>query len=167
MVSSARGFKEDAYVQRARFYRSKDSVGRIGIDLSKAISRTKSRFNIGMVGGDNLSIPACINTVTVIGEVGFETSVLFEVGASLEYYIEKVGGFTRRSERSRVVVQYANGETSRDGYFNRKPDEGSVIYVPQGSEPKSIDWFTGINAILGTVGEAAAVILSFQAISKK
>jgi hypothetical protein len=63
------------------------------------------------------------------------------------------------------VVQYANGESSRDGYFNRKPDAGSVIYVPQGPEPKATDWLGGLNAILGTLGVAAAVILSVQAIS--
>jgi polysaccharide export outer membrane protein len=166
VVERAGGFKEDAYIEGGRFYRAKDSVGRVGIDLGQALRKSRSKANIGMVGGDSIFIPARLNTVKVIGEVGFETSLLFQEGATVQYYIEKAGGYTRRSEKDRVVVQYANGETSRDGYFNRKPDAGSVIYVPQGPEPKPIEWFTGINALLGTVGVIAAVILSIQAISK-
>jgi polysaccharide biosynthesis/export protein len=166
VIERAGGFKENAYVAGGRFFRTKDSVGRVGVDIRKAVSQPRGKANIALVGGDSIYIPERLNTVKVVGEVGFETSVLFLEGATVQYYVEKAGGFTRRSEKGRVVVQYANGETSRDGYFNRKPDAGSVIYVPQGPEPKPIEWFTGINAILGTLGVAAAVILSIQAISK-
>ncbi len=166
VMSRAGGFKQNAYVEGGRFFRVKDSVGRVGVDLAKAIDRPKSKANIPMVGGDSIYIPDRLNTVKVIGEVGFETSLLFQDGASVQYYIERAGGFTRRSEKNRVVVQYANGETSRDGYFNRKPDAGSIIYIPQGPEPKPVDWISGINALLGTLGVAAAVILSIQAVSK-
>ena len=166
LIERSGGFKESAYIEGSRFFRSKDSVGRVGVDLKKAVDHPGGRANIPLVGGDSIFIPERLNTVKVIGEVGFETSVLFRSGSSVQYYIEKAGGFTRRSEKDRVVVQYANGETSRDGYFNRKPDAGSVIYVPQGPDPKPIEWFSGINTLLGTMGVAAAVILSIQAIRK-
>jgi hypothetical protein len=45
-----------------------------------------------------------------------------------------------------AVVQYAN------------------IYLPQGPEPKPTEWVTGIHAILGALGVAAAVILSIHVI---
>ncbi len=166
VIQRAGGFKEDAYVEGGRFFRTRDSVGRVGVDIAKALASPRSKANIPLAGGDSIVIPARLNTVKVMGEVGFETSVLYKEGASVQYYIEKAGGFTRRSERDRIVVQYANGETSRDGYFNRKPDAGSAIYVPQGPEPKPVDWFAGLNALLGTIGVAAAVILSIQAISQ-
>ncbi len=166
VIERAGGFKPDAYVEGARFFRHKDSVGRVGIDVEEAVRHRDSKQNITLMGGDSLFIPERSNTVKVIGEVGFETSVLYREGASVGYYIDKAGGFTRRSEKDRVVVQYANGETSTEGIFNRKPDAGSVIYVPQGPEPKQIDWFAGINAILGTVGIVVALILSIQAIKK-
>jgi polysaccharide biosynthesis/export protein len=165
VIERAGGFKEGAYVEGARFFRHKDSIGRVGVDVAYAVKRPKTKTNISLVGGDSLYIPEISNTVKVVGEVGFETSVLFKEGASASYYIGHAGGFTRRSEKGRVVVQYANGETSSEGTFNRKPDAGSVIYVPQGPEPKPVDWFAGLNAILGTMGVAAAVILSIQAIS--
>lgn len=166
LLERAGGFKQNAYVRGGRFFRAKDSVGRIGIDVYAAVRKPGSKSNIALVGGDSIYIPERLNTVKVIGEVGFETSLLFKDGAGVKYYIEKAGGFTRRSEKGRVVVQYANGETSRDGYFNRNPDAGSVIYVPQGPEPKPVDWFSGLNALLGTAGVVIALILSIQALSK-
>jgi protein involved in polysaccharide export with SLBB domain len=165
VIERAGGFKENAYVDGGRFFRSRDSVGRVGVSIKSAVRNTRGKANIALVDGDSVFIPERSNTVKVMGEVGFETSVLYQEGASALYYVEKAGGFTRRSEKDRVVLQYANGETSRDGYFNRKPDAGSVIYVPQGPEPKPVDWFAGINAILGTIGVALAVVLSIQAIS--
>ncbi len=167
VVDRAGGFKENGYIEGGRFFRSKDSVGRVGVDIKRALSRPNSKANIALMGGDSIFVPERLNTIKVMGEVGFETSVLMKEGATVQYYIEKAGGFTRRSEKYRVVVQYANGETSRDGYFNRQPDAGSVIYVPQGPEPKPLDWFGGINAILGTIGVALAVILSIQAIQSQ
>jgi polysaccharide biosynthesis/export protein len=165
VIARAGGFKDGAYVEGGRFFRSKDSVGRVGVDIRRALAKPGRKADIALVNGDSIFIPSRMNTVKIIGEVGFETSVLFQEGASVQYYIERAGGFTRRSEKDRVVVQYANGETSRDGYFNRKPDAGSVIYVPQGPEPQPINWVSGVNTILGTLGVAAAVILSIQAIS--
>lgn len=166
VVERAGGFKDGAYIEGARFFRLKDSIGRVGVDVAHAVKHPKKKTNISLVGGDSLYVPEVSSTVKVIGEVGFETSVLYKEGAPTSYYINHAGGFTRRSEKNRVVVQYANGETSSEGTFNRKPDAGSVIYVPQGPEPKPVDWFAGLNAVLGTIGVAAAVILSIQAISK-
>jgi len=166
VIKRAGGFKPNAYVEGGRFFRKKDSIGRVGVDVSVALKKPKGKGNIPLVGGDSLFIPERSNTVKVSGEVGFETSVLWKDGATVQYYLDRAGGFTRRSEKDRVVVQYANGEASKDGYFNRKPDAGSLIYVPQGPEPKPVDWFVGLNATLATLGVAAAVILSIQAVSK-
>lgn len=167
VVQRAGGLKEGAYIEGARFIRTKGEVGKVGVDIKQALNKPRSKSNISMVGGDSIFIPERLNTVKVIGEVGFETSVLFREGSPASYYIEKAGGFTRRSEKDRIVVQFANGETGVNSVYNRKPDAGSVIYVPQGPEPKPIEWFTGINALMGTMGVAAALILSIQAINNR
>ncbi|MDB5047911.1 MAG: protein involved in polysaccharide export, contains domain of the beta-grasp fold [Fibrobacteres bacterium] len=166
VVERAGGFKDDGYVRGGRFFRSKDSVGRVGVDLKRAVESPRSKANISLMGGDSIFVPERLNTVKVVGEVGFETSVLIQEGAAVQYYIEKAGGFTRRSEKDRVVVQYANGETSRDGYFNRKPDAGSVIYVPQGPEPQPFNWATNINFLLGTLTAGITLIILANQVSK-
>jgi protein involved in polysaccharide export with SLBB domain len=159
VIERAGGFKDNGYVEGGRFFRTRDSVGRVGVDLARAVNSPHSKVNIPLVGGDSIFVPERLNTVKVVGEVGFETSVLFRDGASVQYYLEKAGGFTRRSERDRVVLQYANGETSREGYFNRKPDAGSAIYVPRGPEPQSINWVGGIQVLLGTLTAAVTLII--------
>jgi protein involved in polysaccharide export with SLBB domain len=159
VIKRAGGFKNDAYIQGGRYFRDRDSVGRVGVDVEAALRHTGRRADIPMVGGDSLYIPEVATTVKVIGEVGFETSVLFKEGASADYYIERAGGFTRRSEADKVVIQYANGESSRNGAFTRKPDAGSVIYVPQGPEPKPIDWLSGTNLILGTITTSVTLLI--------
>lgn len=159
VLQRAGGFKPNAYVEGSRFFRSKDSVGRVGVDIKKALAQPKGKSNISLVGGDSIFVPERLNTVKIIGEVGFETSVLFKEGASVDYYIQRAGGFTRRSEKDRVVLQYANGETSSDGYFNRNPDAGSVIYVPQGPEPQPINWVSSLNILLGTLTAGVTLLL--------
>ncbi len=166
VVERCGGFKPSAYIEGGRFFRAKDSVGRVGVNLNKAMGSPRSKANIPMVGGDSLFVPERLNTVKVIGEVGFETSVLLRDGASVEYYIDRAGGFTRRSEKNRVVVQYANGETGRGGIFDRSPDAGSVIYVPQGPEPKQYDLVTGVNTVLTTLGAILVLVISIKTISK-
>ncbi len=159
VIARAGGFREGAYVEGGRLYRKKNKVGRIGLEIKDAVKNSSSKMNIPLVGEDSIYIPERLNTVKVVGEVGFETSVLFESGANAEYYIEKAGGFTRRSEKDKIVIEYANGETSRDGTFNRKPDAGTVIYVPQGPEPKPIDWLTGTQAILALVTTLLTIVV--------
>lgn len=167
VIERAGGFKDEAYITGGRLFRSKDSVGRVGLDFRRAVQNPNSKENIPLVGGDSIFVPERLNTVKVIGEVGFETSVLYKKGASVGYYIDKAGGFTRRSEKDHLVVEYANGETGGDGFFNRKPDAGSVIFVPQGPEPKQVDVIAGINVLLGTLSIGAALLLSIQALSSK
>src|SRR5207244_3990547 len=78
VIERAGGFRENAYVEGGRFYRSKDSVGRVGVDIHKAVLSPRGKTNISLVGGDSIYIPERLTTVKVVGEVGFETSVLFQ-----------------------------------------------------------------------------------------
>ncbi len=167
VIQRAGGFKESAYIDGGRFYRAKDSIGRVGVDFATALKRPNRKTNISLVGGDSLYIPERSNTVKVIGEVGFETSVLYKEGASVRYYIGRAGGFTERSRKGSIVIEYANGETAENGMWVRSPDAGSVIFVPQGPEPVPIDWMGGMNAIVGTLSASAALILSILIIQER
>ncbi|MFC1584928.1 SLBB domain-containing protein [Fibrobacterota bacterium] len=164
VISRAGGLKKDAYALGFRFFRKQNKVGRIGIDLERALNKPKGQFNVQMMGGDSIFIPEKQMTVKVRGEVGFPTSVLYKKGGSVKYYISRAGGFTRLSDKKRVILEYANGETTSD--FYRKPDPGSVIFVPSRPEPEPIDWFKGINAVVATLGASAALILSIIAINR-
>ncbi|MBF0432863.1 MAG: SLBB domain-containing protein [Fibrobacteria bacterium] len=167
VVKRAGGLKTNAYVPGFRFFRKINNIGRVGIDLGKALDNDNSSYNITMLAGDSVYIPEQQTTVKVLGEVGLPTSVLYKKGESVKYYIDKAGGFTRKSDKGRVIVEYANGETTKSGMFMKDPDPGSIIFIPDKPEPKPINWLEGINAILATVTAGAALLISILAISNQ
>ncbi len=164
VIKRSGGLKEHAYVPGFRFYREQNNVGRVGVDLNEALNNSDSRANIPMLGGDSIYIPERQLTVKVIGEVGFPTSVLFKKGQDINYYIGKAGGYTRLSDKKRVIIEYANGETTKRKWLMKEPDPGSVIFVPDKPEPVPVNWFQGLNTLLATMSAGAALILSIIAI---
>src|SRR5690606_5047758 len=50
VIARAGGFKPNAYVEGGRFFRAKDSVGRVGVEIRNAVAKPKSKSNIQMVG---------------------------------------------------------------------------------------------------------------------
>ncbi len=167
VIKRAGGFKSDAYIPGFRFFRKKNEKGRIGINLEKALNAPNSLENISLKDGDSLHLPEREMSVKVIGEVGLPTSVLFKKGKGVKYYISRAGGYTRFSDKKHVVLEYANGEIAGDGDFYRDPDPGSVIYVPGKPEAPPVEWLKGIDAIVGTMAGAAALILSILIIDDK
>ena len=63
-----------------------------------------------MKGGDQLIVPDQRQEVTVVGEVQYETSHVFERGLTRDEYIAKSGGTTQRADTKRIYVVRANGE---------------------------------------------------------
>ncbi len=163
LIKRAGGLKKDAYQPGFKFYRTKDLIGRIGIDLDKAVTEPEGRMNIAMKHGDSLYVPEWQNSIKVMGEVGFATSVLYKKGAGVKYYIARAGGFTRFSDKKHVVLEYANGETTNE--FYRAPDPGSVVYVPSKPEDIPKDWLRFTADILSIL--AAAVALVFMVTTTK
>jgi len=107
-----------------------------------------------------------MNHVKVIGEVGYPNSVLYKEGESAKYYIKRAGGFTAQSDKKRIMVEYANGETA-GGDIYRDPDPGSTIYVPVQPKEDKINWSNVINGTIGTLSAAALLMLSFITINEK
>lgn len=166
VIERTGGFKEKAYIPGFRFYRHKDKIGRMGIDLKKALKSPKDAVNIQLQNGDSLFIPETMNHVKVIGEVGFPNSVLYKKGKSETYYVKRAGGFTSLSDKKHIVVEYANGETA-GGDIYRDPDPGSTVFVPVKDKADKINWGNVINGTIGTLSAAAALILSLIIISEK
>lgn len=161
------GFTEEAYSPGFRFFRKKDSVGRIGLNLKKALAKESDLANITLEDGDSLYIPKRQLQVKVIGEVGFPSSVLYTKGKDVKYYIKRAGGYTRFSDRKNVILEYANGATTGNGDFYEDPDPGSTIYVPYKEPDPPIQWGAVINGTLGTLGTVALLIISVITIREK
>ena len=104
----------------------------VAINLEKALQNPGGVDDIRLREGDELVVPQFINTVKISGEVMFPTSMSYEKGKSLKYYIKRAGGFADRAHKSHVYAIYMNGSVKELGRRTGKGDiqPGCEILVP-------------------------------------
>ena len=135
VINRAGGLTAQAYPEGILFIRALNAVGRINVNLPRALRDTTSRYNIMLQRGDSIHIPEYLPSVKVTGAVNSPGSVLWEKGKGLDYYVSGAGGFSYRADKKRVTVQYANGEIRtkrRTLLFSStpRPGPGSEVLVP-------------------------------------
>ncbi len=192
LIARAGGLLLTAYADGARFFRDLDTAEqidrelgiafldpeirtivpeltltgvRVNMNLSAALRSPESRDDIVLQPGDSLHVPEYIPTVRVEGAVNAITSVLYEEGADLDYYVDNAGGFTRLADEGRVSVRYANGSArvKKGGFLffgsSPKPGPGSTVFVPEKDPADKFDTRGLIADIVGIVGALSTVII--------
>jgi protein involved in polysaccharide export with SLBB domain len=166
LISRAGGLLPTAYADGGRFFRSLDNAGRVNMDLANALRTPGGRDDITLQPGDSLHVPEYVPTVLVQGAVHSTTSVLYEDGANLDYYIGNAGGFTRFADEGRVSVRYANGsaKVKKGGFLffgsTPKPGPGSTVFVPTKDLTKEgFDVTSFVSNLVGIAASVATVIL--------
>lgn len=141
-------------------------LGRMVIDLNSIID--KRGEPIQLKNGDKLIVPRKKQAVTVVGEVQFPTSHVFEANLDANQYIERSGGTTQRADDNRVYVVKANGrvflpETS--GWFNSGKyhiEAGDTVVVPLDADRiKPLTLWTSISQVFYQIALGAAAVASF------
>ena len=161
LVERAGGLEETAYLRGATFMRKKDSTGRVAIDFEAALRKgnKSSKFDLVMVAGDSIHIPREPKTVKVAGQVGFPSSVLFEHGRSMHWYIDQAGGTLESADTGKIRVVMANGRIKRPGWFRSpEPDAGATIIVPAKPEEKDHETLKNFAQIVSILTGAATTI---------
>ncbi|MEJ2054101.1 MAG: SLBB domain-containing protein [Calditrichaceae bacterium] len=159
IIKRAGGLKPTAYLDGAVLTRSHNSVGRIGVDFNNIYKNPGSEENIFLQDGDVINIPEKLHTIKVIGGVNFPSSVLYEKGAGLDYYIKAAGGFVGLADKKNITIRLPNGRPivkKRFLFWNYMSNEitaGTTIYVPVLTQKESIDWS-------GAIRDAAAILSS-------
>ena len=159
VIERAGGLKETAYPEGFALWRTKDDVGRVALDLRRALEDQRSNDNVILFDGDSLFVPEEPKTVTVRGEVGYPTSLVFEKGRSVGDYVARAGGPTQKADRGQTRVIYTTGAAARVKKYWIDPEvlPGSTIVVPRKEEGEGVDWggvikdSTSILASLATV----------------
>lgn len=110
-------------------------VEAIGIDLDKIVSNPGSAQDLLLEEGDILIVPRKTETVSLRGKLLYPTTVRYENGKSLKYYINSAGGFDNRAKKGSTYVIYANGKVARTRRFLffrsfPKVEPGAEIIVP-------------------------------------
>ena len=138
----------------------RDSI-RIPVNGTKLISQgSNSKFNFELVSGDVIVVPAINNTVVVSGEVQQEGIINIDRPISANAAIESVGGFTNKSVKKEVYVEYQNGlrkVTKTFLFFKFYPRvyPGSIVVVPEKPENEQK---TSVGEIVGYTTSLVSII---------
>lgn len=145
--------------------RATEAAGRLVIDIDAIITHPQDPvYDIVMRDGDRLFVPKMSQEVTVLGEVQYATSHIFEPGLSRNDYIARSGGLTQKADRRRIYVVRAGGSVlSGEGsrWFS-KPDvvdirPGDTIVVPLDADRMgTLAKWTNVSQIIYQLALAAA-----------
>jgi hypothetical protein len=103
--------------------------GNINVRMEEVIAHPGSRDDLVMAAGDIIVVPELPSTVSVIGAVVQPSALLYVPNKSVQYYIERCGGFTIDVAKERILVIRANGEVVRAN-ARTKVDLGDVVFAP-------------------------------------
>jgi protein involved in polysaccharide export with SLBB domain len=161
VIGRAGGLKETAYAKGFQLFRTRDDVGRIALDLEAALKDPRSPDNIILFGGDSLYVPEEPKTVTVKGEVGYPTSLVYEPGLSIGDYVANAGGLTDKADKGQIRIVYSTGAAARVKRLWPDPEvqPGSTIIVPQKNEDAGVNWGEVIRDTTSILASLATVVL--------
>lgn len=184
LIERAGGFKPQAFVAAAKFYRETAPGGQVLIDLEKVLNRENSRYNYTLLDGDRLIVPEYVPYVSLQGPgiqyiqtTGLEAvNAPYKPGVRANRYVQRYGdGFSTKANKKRVFVVAANDKVSRTKNLvlfkiYPKVGPGGTVYVmekeitkkeKQQGEP--VNWNRVIeNTTVKLTGLATLIILLRQ-----
>ncbi|MEL6301963.1 MAG: SLBB domain-containing protein [Pseudomonadota bacterium] len=148
--------------------RESQATGRLVIDLTEVLA-SDSTSTIRLRDGDSLLIPQTVQEVTVIGEVQYATSHLFDNDLDRDDYISRSGGLTSKADSKRIYVVRANGQVvanSGSAWLRRvrgtdiRP--GDTIVVPIDADRMApLTLWSSVTQIVYNLAIAVAAVNSF------
>jgi polysaccharide export outer membrane protein len=164
VIRRAGGLTRQAYPGGVHFERTRDSVGRIGIDLPRALRNAHSRENLLLEDGDSIHVPPYKPTVSVTGAVNSPVAVAYVPGRDIDYYIAAGGGPNRRADVSRAYVTQPNGKVEsrprRSQLMARspRPMPGGTVVVPERDPNDKRDYVQAVGAVAQVLAGLVAII---------
>jgi protein involved in polysaccharide export with SLBB domain len=171
LVERAGGLTAEAFREGVRFFRLQEVIGdpeprvtRVNVDLVDVLEYPSERNAMVLADGDSVHIPQYDGTVYIDGAVLYPTSVRYEPGQGLDYYIKSAGGYARDADKGRTRVEFANGSVKLPSRFliflsKPKPGPGSHVFVPAKPPPPESGFdFRSLVAVLTALTTMVIVI---------
>ncbi|MFD1215452.1 polysaccharide biosynthesis/export family protein [Microbulbifer celer] len=117
--------------------------------------------------GDELVVPLRASTVSVVGEVVFPTSLVFDEEHTLDDYIEMAGGFSNSADTDELIILHLDGTISRikERKFNNRLTgtlrAGDEIMVMPKIQAGELQVTKDVTEILYRIAVGTAAVLSF------
>jgi len=140
------------------------AVGRLVINLPRLLTNN-SNSDIRLDNGDALYIPKMKQSVSVLGEVQYSASHIYDANISVDQYIANSGGAKARADNERIYIIKADGSVmlrNNSNWFsanNNTLSPGDSIVVPLDLEytDNLTLWATGTQIIYQTAVAIAAI----------
>lgn len=136
-------------------------VGRMVLRLDEPGRLRGTDQDIVLADGDALDVPEPTSSVLVIGAVRTSASVLHELNANVEYYVERAGGFAREADRAEVHIVKADGSGVSGFSRIRTIEPGDTIVVP----PKEEERYRWLPVARDIMQVTASTIISLAALA--
>ena len=139
---------------------TRDSI-RIPVWGKKLLSQgSNSKFNFELVSGDIINVPSKNKTAVISGEVQQEGIINIDRPISAKQAIGYVGGFTNKSIKREVYVEYQNGlrKVTRNFLFFKfypRVFPGSKVVVPEKDENQQK---TSVGEIVGYTTSLVSIL---------
>ncbi len=141
--------------------RAAKAVGRVAIDLD-SLTSGRGDYDVSLQDGDQLHIPQKPDEVTVVGEVYYPTSHLFNKKLGRNDFVRLSGGVSERGNSRAVYVVHADGSVSApSGWFHRsdRVGPGDTVVVPLKVERIStLKLVTDVTQVLYQLAVSAAAL---------
>jgi protein involved in polysaccharide export with SLBB domain len=133
----------------------------IPVEADKIINSKGKKGDFNLLPGDTIYVPDIPTTVTVLGGVFSNGSVVFDNGKNLNGYVNSVGGFSKDAETDHLVILRMNG-TVMPAKKSSKILPGDVIIVPTTFIVKNIRTDNLFEASLRTLSQLAISYMPFK-----
>ena len=136
LIKRGGGLNKGAFPEGSEFYRN----GVIAlVDFRKAFSEQDSKFNFVLMPGDKIIIRKADPFVTVRGAVMSPSSIFFEEGENIDYYIKLAGGYKENADKDNATIIASGGAARKaySGFWSPNPSvpSGAIIDVPAKTNP--------------------------------
>ena len=167
VIERAGGLTDQAYPEAIRFVRAANDVGRVNIDLPRALRDKGSSHNVILQPDDAIFIPEYQPTVKVLGAVNAPGSLLWRRGADLNYYISAAGGLLANGDGRHVSVRYANGDArTRTRWLfvssSPTPGPGSEVFVPTKPPGDKVN----VLALMGGIAQVLTSVVTIIVVTR-
>jgi protein involved in polysaccharide export with SLBB domain len=140
-------------------------VGRMVVSLDR-IAQGDVAQDVLLKAQDRILVPSVTQAVTVLGEVQYATSHLYEPGLTRDEYLQRSGGLTANADDERVYVVRANGQVeieSGSRWFRRSRNgeirPGDSIVVPLDTDRvRPLVFWTSATSVIYNLAIAVAAI---------
>ena len=145
-----------------------DALGRLVIDLN-SFAKGSSGNDLFLKDGDKLIVPGFPASVSVLGEVNFPTSHMYNPELSQDDYISMSGGMTDNAAQNNIFVVKADGSVhskSSNRWFKNKNTSkiqvGDTIVIPIDiKQSRMLEQLSYTSQIIYQMAVAAAAVNSF------